>query len=93
MPAAARARTSATPFGPRAGAQPDWAARTAYNRGQILYRIAELMEGRRDQFVAEVVAAEGVARAARDPPRRRRDRPLGLVRGLGGQVPADHRAR
>jgi acyl-CoA reductase-like NAD-dependent aldehyde dehydrogenase len=43
-------------------AQPDWAARTAYNRSQILYRIAELMEGRRDQFVAEVVTAEGVTR-------------------------------
>jgi len=40
-----------------------WAARTAYNRSQILYRIAELMEGRRDQFVAEVMAAEGVSRA------------------------------
>ena len=44
------------------GAQADWAARTAYNRSQILYRIAELMEGRRDQFVAEVVTAEGVTR-------------------------------
>jgi acyl-CoA reductase-like NAD-dependent aldehyde dehydrogenase len=44
-------------------AQPDWAARTAYNRSQILYRIAELMEGRREQFVAEVVTAEGVTRA------------------------------
>ena len=29
-------------------AQPEWAAKTAYNRSQILYRIAELMEGRRD---------------------------------------------
>jgi acyl-CoA reductase-like NAD-dependent aldehyde dehydrogenase len=38
-----------------------WAARTAMNRGQILYRVAELMEGRRDQFVAEVAAAEGVS--------------------------------
>jgi acyl-CoA reductase-like NAD-dependent aldehyde dehydrogenase len=47
-------------------AQPGWAARTAMNRGQILYRVAELMEGRRDQFVAEVAAAEGLrdARAA-----------------------------
>jgi acyl-CoA reductase-like NAD-dependent aldehyde dehydrogenase len=43
-------------------ALPGWAARTAYNRSQILYRIAELMEGRRDQFVAEVMAAEGVGR-------------------------------
>src|SRR2546426_12057851 len=37
-----------------------WAARTAMNRGQVLYRVAELMEGRRDQFVAEVAQAEGV---------------------------------
>jgi acyl-CoA reductase-like NAD-dependent aldehyde dehydrogenase len=37
-----------------------WAAKTAMNRGQVLYRVAELMEGRRDQFVAEVAAAEGV---------------------------------
>jgi acyl-CoA reductase-like NAD-dependent aldehyde dehydrogenase len=44
------------------GAQPEWAAKTAYNRSQILYRIAELMEGRRDQFVAEVIAAEGATR-------------------------------
>jgi len=39
---------------------PDWADRTAMNRGQVLYRVAELMEGRRDQFVAEVATAEGV---------------------------------
>src|SRR6266508_234084 len=38
----------------------DWAAKTAMNRGQVLYRVAELMEGRRDQFIAEVSAAEGV---------------------------------
>ncbi|MWA06768.1 aldehyde dehydrogenase family protein, partial [Actinomadura sp. LD22] len=31
-----------------------WAGRTAYNRAQILYRIAEILEGRRDQFTAEV---------------------------------------
>jgi acyl-CoA reductase-like NAD-dependent aldehyde dehydrogenase len=37
--------------------------RTAYNRSQILYRIAELMEGRREQFVTEVIEAEGVGRA------------------------------
>jgi acyl-CoA reductase-like NAD-dependent aldehyde dehydrogenase len=42
------------------GAQPGWAAATAYNRGQVLYRVAEIMEGRRDQFIAEVAAAEGV---------------------------------
>jgi acyl-CoA reductase-like NAD-dependent aldehyde dehydrogenase len=37
-----------------------WADRTAMNRGQILYRVAELMEGRRAQFAEEVAAAEGV---------------------------------
>jgi acyl-CoA reductase-like NAD-dependent aldehyde dehydrogenase len=41
---------------------PGWADRTAMNRGQILYRVAELMEGRRDQFIAEVAAAEGLSR-------------------------------
>jgi acyl-CoA reductase-like NAD-dependent aldehyde dehydrogenase len=41
-------------------AQPGWAGKTAMNRGQVLYRVAELMEGRRDQFVAEVAQAEGV---------------------------------
>ncbi|MDQ2690192.1 MAG: aldehyde dehydrogenase family protein [Chloroflexota bacterium] len=43
-------------------AQPGWWAKTAYNRSQILYRIAELMEGRRDQFIAEVMDAEGLSR-------------------------------
>jgi acyl-CoA reductase-like NAD-dependent aldehyde dehydrogenase len=45
------------------GAQPGWAKKTAYNRSQILYRIAELMEGRREQFVSEVMDAEGIGRA------------------------------
>jgi acyl-CoA reductase-like NAD-dependent aldehyde dehydrogenase len=38
----------------------DGADKTAMNRGQVLYRVAELMEGRREQFVAEVSQAEGV---------------------------------
>jgi hypothetical protein len=38
-----------------------WAGATAYNRGQILYRIAEMLEGRREQFGAEVAAVEGIA--------------------------------
>ncbi|MGI8927999.1 MAG: aldehyde dehydrogenase family protein, partial [Candidatus Limnocylindrales bacterium] len=42
------------------GAAPGWAAKTAMNRGQVLYRVAELMEGRRAQFIDEVAAAEGV---------------------------------
>jgi acyl-CoA reductase-like NAD-dependent aldehyde dehydrogenase len=40
---------------------PGWSGATAYNRGQILYRIAEMLEGRRDQFAAEVAAAEGLS--------------------------------
>jgi acyl-CoA reductase-like NAD-dependent aldehyde dehydrogenase len=43
---------------------PGWAGKTAMNRGQVLYRVAELMEGRRDQFIAEVTAAEGIGEAA-----------------------------
>ena len=38
-----------------------WSGATAYNRGQVLYRVAELLEGRRAQFVAEVRAAEGLS--------------------------------
>jgi len=45
-------------------AQAKWAGLTAYNRGQILYRVAELMEGRREQFVAELADA-GAADPAR----------------------------
>jgi acyl-CoA reductase-like NAD-dependent aldehyde dehydrogenase len=41
-----------------------WSASTGYNRGQILYRIAELLEGRRAQFVDEIVRSEGVTTAA-----------------------------
>lgn len=33
---------------------PGWSGRTAYNRGQILYRVAEMLEGRRDQFADEL---------------------------------------
>jgi acyl-CoA reductase-like NAD-dependent aldehyde dehydrogenase len=42
-------------------AQPGWAAATAYNRGQILYRVAEMLEGRHAQFVHEVSRSEGVS--------------------------------
>jgi len=43
---------------------PDWSGKAAMNRGQVLYRVAELMEGRREQFAAEVSVAEGLAPAA-----------------------------
>ena len=39
---------------------PGWSERTPYNRGQVIYRIAEVMEGRRDQLVSQVREAEGV---------------------------------
>jgi acyl-CoA reductase-like NAD-dependent aldehyde dehydrogenase len=42
---------------------PGWSAATAYNRGQVLYRVAELIEGRRGQFVDEVGAGEGLSRS------------------------------
>jgi acyl-CoA reductase-like NAD-dependent aldehyde dehydrogenase len=38
-----------------------WAGATAYNRGQVLYRVAELLEGRRAQFVDEVRQGEGAS--------------------------------
>jgi len=41
-----------------------WSTATVYNRGQVLYRVAEVMEGRRAQFVADVRAAEGTDEAA-----------------------------
>ena len=40
-----------------------WSGATAYNRGQVLYRVAEVLEGRRAQFVDEIVAQEGVSAA------------------------------
>ncbi|MFF1381506.1 aldehyde dehydrogenase family protein [Streptomyces sp. NPDC058308] len=44
-------------------AQGGWAGATAYNRGQVLYRVAEMLEGRKDQFVREVADAEGISKS------------------------------
>ncbi|MGI8434012.1 MAG: aldehyde dehydrogenase family protein [Nocardioidaceae bacterium] len=38
-----------------------WSALTPYNRGQVVYRIAEVLEGRRNQFVDDVLTSEGVS--------------------------------
>jgi acyl-CoA reductase-like NAD-dependent aldehyde dehydrogenase len=38
---------------------PGWSGATPYNRGQVIYRVAEMLDGRREQFAAEVAAAEG----------------------------------
>jgi len=46
------------------GAVAGWSGATAYNRGQVLYRIAELLEGRREQFVEELIASEGASKSA-----------------------------
>jgi acyl-CoA reductase-like NAD-dependent aldehyde dehydrogenase len=43
-----------------------WSAKTAYNRGQVLYRVAEVMEGRRAQLADEVQAGEGLGRKQAD---------------------------
>ena len=43
-----------------------WAAASAYNRGQVLYRVAEILEGRRAQFAAEVARTEQSTPAAAD---------------------------
>ncbi|MFZ3559470.1 aldehyde dehydrogenase family protein [Streptomyces sp. BH055] len=40
-----------------------WQGATAYNRGQVLYRVAEMLEGRREQFAREVADAEGLSRS------------------------------
>ena len=44
-------------------AQPKWAAATAYNRGQVLYRLAEMLEARRAEFVSLIVSIEGRTKA------------------------------
>ncbi|MBE2998983.1 aldehyde dehydrogenase family protein [Nocardiopsis sp. HNM0947] len=43
-----------------------WSGRTAYNRGQVLYRVAEVMEGRRSQFTDQLAAAQGLERSEAD---------------------------
>ncbi|MBC7864828.1 MAG: aldehyde dehydrogenase family protein [Bacteroidia bacterium] len=45
------------------GAFGGWSARAAFNRGQILYRIAEMLEGRKEQFVNELVQ-QGIKKTA-----------------------------
>ena len=45
-------------------AQPGWAKATAYLRGQVIYRVAEMLEGRHAQFVEVLVAGEGLTAGA-----------------------------
>jgi len=64
-------------------AQSGWAGRSAYNRAQILYRIAEMLEGRAAQFVAEMVQQGYDESEAKAEVTTTVDR-LVLLRGLGG---------
>jgi acyl-CoA reductase-like NAD-dependent aldehyde dehydrogenase len=47
------------------GALSGWSSRAAFNRAQILYRVAEILEGRKDQFIAELVSQGSSASSAR----------------------------
>lgn len=42
-----------------------WSEKTAFNRSQILYRIAEMLEGRRDQFISELMK-QGLSKSKAD---------------------------
>jgi acyl-CoA reductase-like NAD-dependent aldehyde dehydrogenase len=46
------------------GAQPGWAGKTAYNRGQVLYRAAEALEQRSEEFARQAVSLRGAKPAA-----------------------------
>ncbi len=46
------------------GAYGGWSARAAFNRGQILYRIAEMLEGRKAQFIDELMKQDATAARA-----------------------------
>lgn len=48
-------------------AQGAWAARTAYNRGQILYRVAEVMDSRRAELIDDLAGAAAGAESSADP--------------------------
>ncbi len=67
-------------------AEAGWAARTAFNRGQILYRLAEMMESRRDELVTSLVRGGAPAEDAEREVAQSVDR-CRLLRGLRRQVP------
>jgi len=65
-------------------AQAKWSGATAYNRGQVLYRMAEMLESRHDTFVELLQStvtqppAPTTSRAKKKAPRRRSPRPLSI---------------
>ena len=74
-------------------AQPGWAAATAYLRGQVLYRVAEMLEGRHAQFVDGLVTGEGSSQTSSGGGGRPINRPPCLVRRLVRQVLPGSRVR
>jgi acyl-CoA reductase-like NAD-dependent aldehyde dehydrogenase len=48
------------------GAFGGWSARAAFNRSQILYRIAEMLEGRKEQFISELILQGSTEKAAKE---------------------------
>jgi acyl-CoA reductase-like NAD-dependent aldehyde dehydrogenase len=61
------------------GRQAGWAGATAYNRGQVLYRVAEVMEGSQAPSSSRRSRREGLSPTRASRRRRGRHRPLGLV--------------
>ncbi|MGZ4033644.1 MAG: aldehyde dehydrogenase family protein [Bacteroidia bacterium] len=48
------------------GAFGAWSGKSAFNRSQILYRIAEMLEGRKEQFISELILQGSTAAAAKE---------------------------
>ena len=69
-----------------------WSKATAYNRGQVIYRIAEMLEGRSRQFAELIMISTGAGTAARRRGRGR-DRPAGALRRLDRQAGGRARQR
>ncbi len=74
-------------------AQAGWASRSAYNRGQILYRLSEMLEGRRSEFEEALAAAPAAPEAGartksskKKPAPRRAARPLPPAREVEAAV-------
>ena len=66
-------------------AQSKWWKHTAYNRGQVIYRLAEMAESRRDELADHVGFAEGLKPKGARAIVSRVDRPDRLVRGVDRQ--------
>lgn len=67
-------------------AQPGWAGATAYNRGQVLYRMAEMMEGKAGEFADAIDALAGPARGRRTKRVSKRVAPKGGRAEVGAAV-------